>query len=171
MNLGPRRSWRRVRFREDECPTFGKVRPVHLDEISALERRLRVENDRAVATTRLGWRGGDERSLPVVGSFLSLHMADGKYLLAVDRVVRSCACCRERGMWFVVASDVEEALPQVAVCDCARRREWATSVQWGEAPEFGMCRRAGSDALANISDAIRAKMAILAEGGKGKRRR
>jgi hypothetical protein len=154
----------RRRFRENQCPEFGHVRPVHLDEIVSMERRLRLVGTQAIETTRLGWVSRSPLTFPKVGGYISVHLADGKRLMIVERVSLSCVCCPGRAMTFVTAADVEEAMPQINVCDCARKREWSTSVKWTEAPEYGLCRKVGSDSLLVISQAIKTKIATAARG-------
>ena len=144
-----------LRYREGDCPDFGRVRPVHLHELSAVESRLELRGGRALQAHRLWWTGSP-LSVPSQGQYLSLHRRSGKWLALVDRVSMSCVCCPGAAV-FIHVSEVDGVLPQGAVCGCAARLEWAESAAWGEQPGTGLCRKAGAGSLSRISDAIKRK--------------
>lgn len=144
----------RLRYKEGPCPEFGKVRPIHLHELTSVERRLEVSQRRVVAAVRLGWRGYS--SVPKPAEYVSLHTRQGKTLMVVDRVAPHCFCCYTAPI-FVYALEVEGVLPQGKICDCALDTEWVDSAVWNAPPGEGSCRKAGSKGLLAISEAIKRK--------------
>lgn len=147
---------RPLRYREGVCPEFGRVRPVHLTDVKEIERRTEVRENNLTMMTRLTW---NEKSLsvPKITDFISLHEADGKKLYVVDRVTRSCVCCPQRSLLFLHLTPVEGVLPRSHLCECATKKYWHQSMAWADAPEAGLCRKAGNDSLLRISESIKAR--------------
>lgn len=142
-----------MRFREGSCPEFGRVRPVHLDELVSMEHRLEVRDYDVVSMMRLGW-APKRLTLPKAGEYLSLHMRTGKYLVEVDRVHKSCVCC-SGAMTFVHATNVSGVAPQDKACQCASSRTWRDSAAWSNPPDHGLCKKVGANSLLDISEAIK----------------
>jgi len=143
-----------LKYREGTCPEFGRVRPVHLHDVVAIERRTEVRESIVTMITRLAWNA-KSLSVPKIADYISLHEAGGKTLYVVERVSRSCVCCPERSLLFLHVATVEGVVPQSRLCECATKRHWHESMAWADAPESGLCKRVGSDSLLRISEAIK----------------